>query len=480
MSGRRLLQTAAGVGALLALALPFQAAAQAPLGSAALWLTTADQAHLLERQADPKPADPAHPADAVIGVDPKTTYQSMVGFGAAVTDASAFVLRHDLSPEQRSTLMRELFAPSGLGLSFVRLTIGASDFSRTDYSYDDMPAGETDPKLAHFSIAPVRADVAPVMREALQLNPELKVMASPWSAPGWMKTTHSLIKGDLAPDAYPAFADYLVRYVEAMKAEGVPIWALTVQNEPGFEPGDYPGMHVPPAARAKLDGDFLGPELAAHGLTTKILDFDHNWDEPGSPLAVLQDPKASRYISGVAWHCYKGDVAAQAPVHDAFPDKDAFFTECSGGEWAAEFGPTFDWFMRNLMIDSTRGWARGVLTWNLALDETHGPHLGGCTDCRGVVTIDSKTGKVTRNIEYYALGHMSRFVRPGALRIRADSSLPDLHTVAFRNPDGSIAVVALNAAKASRTVSVVEHGESAEFVLPAGAAATLVWKPAAN
>jgi glucosylceramidase len=481
MTLRRLCASAAGLGALLALALPFQAVAGEGVHAhepVSLWLTTADRAHLLERQPAPASSAAVPAGAAVISVDPHKTYQSMVGFGAAITDASAWVIRHDLPSAESRRLMRELFSPSGLGLSFTRLTIGASDFSRTDYSYDDMPAGQSDPSLEHFSIAPVRADVAPVVREALSLNPQITIMASPWSAPGWMKTTHSLIKGDLSPDAFSYFADYLVRYVEAMKGEGVPIWALTVQNEPGFEPDTYPGMHLPPAARARLDGEFLGPELAAHGLKTRILDYDHNWDKPDSPLAVLKEPKANRYISGVAWHCYNGDVSAQVPVHDAFPDKDAFFTECSGGEWSSDFGETFDGMMQSLMIGSTRGWARGVLFWNLALDENHGPHLGGCGDCRGVVTVDSKTGRVTRNIEYYALGHLSRFVRPGAQRIEAESSSTEVKTVAFRNAGrGSIAVVVLNTAKADRTVRVDAAGRQAEFVLPGQAAATLVLEP---
>lgn len=478
MTGRKLGALAAGLGALLALALPLEAgAAGAPHARTGLWLTTVDGEHLLDRQ--PLPTTAAKPADAVISVDPKTGYQTMVGFGAAITDASAWVIRHDLPKARSQALMRELFSPSGLGLSFVRLTIGASDFSRTHYSYDDVPAGQTDPSMAHFSIAPVQTDVAPLVREALRLNPQLTIMASPWSAPAWMKTSHSLITGDLAPEAYPYFADYLVRYVEAMQREGVPIWGLTVQNEPGFEPGDYPGMHVPPAVRAKLDADDLGPELAAHGLKTRLLDFDHNWDEPESPRAVLSDPRASRYIAGVAWHCYKGEVPAQLPVHEAFPDKEVYLTECSGGEWAPDFASTFDWTMRSLMIGSTRGFARGVILWNLALDEKHGPHLGGCGNCRGVVTIDSRTGQINRNLEYYALGHLSRFVRPGDQRIAAESSSPDVQTVAFRSAGRhAIAVVVLNSAKADRTVRVDAAGRQAEFVLPGQAAATLVLEPA--
>jgi glucosylceramidase len=444
-----------------------------------VWLTTADGAKRLHREPDLAPGA-ADPGAIVVTVDPARRFQRMVGFGAAVTDASAYVIRHDLSPARRDALMRELFSPAGLNLSFVRLTIGASDFSRTDYSYDDAPAGERDPGLRRFSIEPARADLIPLLRQALRLNPQLRIMASPWSAPGWMKTSRSLIKGGLEPEAYPYFADYLVRYVQAMRREGVPVFALTVQNEPGFEPADYPGMLLPPEARAGLIGGFLGPELRAKGLKTEIFDFDHNWDEPQSPLGVLADDRARPYVSAVAWHCYKGDVAAQGPVHEAHPDKDAYFTECSGGDWAPGFGDSFDWMMSNLIIGSTRGWARGVLLWNLALDEYHGPHLGGCSNCRGVVTIDTRTGEVVRNVEYYALGHASRFVRAGAWRISAESSSGDVKTVAFRNAgDGTLVVIVLNTARQARTVAVDLGGRRFDYALPSGAAATFVRRPMA-
>lgn len=467
---------AAGCAALvLALGGPAFASTKSAPASVQVWLTTFDGAQRLARQPDLMRRAPQ--GEAVINIDQRIRFQSIVGFGAAITDASAYVIRHDLSPNARSALMRDLFSAKGLNLSFTRLTIGASDFSRTDYSYDDAPPGQTDPELKRFSIAQAEVDVIPTVREALRLNPHLSVMASPWSAPGWMKTSGSLIKGELKPDAYPAFADYLVRYVQAMRREGVPIFALTLQNEPGFEPATYPGMKVPPATRAAFIRDYLGPELQAQSPKTRLLDFDHNWDEPNSPLAVLADPKASAFVSGVAWHCYKGDVSAQGPVHDAHPDKDVYFTECSGGEWAPKFGDTFDWLIQNLIIGSTRGWARGVLLWNLALDETHGPHLGGCSDCRGVVTIDSRTGAVTRNIEYYALGHASRFVKAGASRISTETASTDIKAVAFRNPgDGRLALIALNAGKETRRVTVRARGSSFAYDLAAGACATFVWR----
>jgi glucosylceramidase len=438
------------------------------------WLTTPDQQHLLAPSAVTAPA--ARP-DGVIRIDPKQQFQRMAGFGAAITEASAWLIRHGLKPEQQAALMQELFTREGGGVGFdlTRLTIGASDFSRQHYSLDDMPPGQTDPELRHFSLDPERADVIPAVKQALALNPQLQVMASPWSAPGWMKTTDSLVQGQLRPEFHGAFANYLVRYVEGMAAEGVPIFALTLQNEPHFEPGDYPGMRMPPATRAAVVGQHLGPLLKAKGLKTQILEWDHNWDEPWSPLAMLSDAKARQFVSGVAWHCYAGDVAAQSQVAQHFPELDVWFTECSGGEWKPQWAETLPWITRNLVIGSVRHGARGVLMWNLALDPTYGPHRGGCNDCRGVVTIDPATGQVTRNIEYYAFGHASRFVQKGARRVASSGEVPGLDHVAFTNPDGSTVVVVSNSAAQPRRFSVQGPGRRFGYTLPAGSVATFVW-----
>lgn len=464
------------LGALSAVLL---AAFAAPLQAATVqaWITSGDRSRLLERGPDAAFSARA-PGAVVIDVDPSIRYQEITGFGASITDASAELIQRRMSAAQREALLRELFgrAPGQLGLSFTRLTVGASDFSSAHYSFDDMPKGQTDPTLAHFSIAPQRDTVLPTVKQALAINPKLSVMASPWSAPGWMKTTDSLVKGSLKPEAYDAFARYLGRYLEAFKAEGVPIFALTLQNEPHFEPEDYPGMRVEPAARAAFIGGHLGPLLAAQHPGTRILDWDHNWDQPQSPAAVLADPAARRYVAGVAWHCYAGDHRVMAALHDAHPDKETWFTECSGGEWAPNWGDSLDFFTRTLLINGTRGWARGVLFWNLALDENYGPHLGGCTDCRGVVTIDSKTGAVTRNVEYYALAHLSRFVQPGARRIASDSGFADLDNVAFVNPDGSLAMVVYNAGRAARAFAVRVRGQSFRYTLPAASVATFTWR----
>lgn len=438
------------------------------------WLTTPDQRQLLA----PSPvAAPVARPDGVIRIDPNRQFQRMAGFGAAITEASAWLMRHGLKPEQRDALMKELFTREGGGVGFdlTRLTIGASDFSRHHYSLNDMPPGQTDPELRHFSLEPERADVIPAVKQALALNPQLQVMASPWSAPGWMKTTDSLVQGQLRPAFYGAFANYLVRYVEGMAAEGVPIFALTLQNEPHFEPGDYPGMRLPPATRATVVGQHLGPLLKARGLKTQILEWDHNWDEPWSPMAMLSDATARKYVSGVAWHCYAGDVAAQSQVAQHFPELDVWFTECSGGEWKPQWAETLPWMMRHLVIGSVRHGARGVLMWNLALDPQHGPHRGGCNDCRGVVTIDPATGQVTRNIEYYAFGHASRFVRKDARRIDSTGAVRDVDHVAFTNPDGSTVVVVSNAAAQPRRFTVQAPGRRFGYTLPPGSVATFVW-----
>ncbi len=437
----------------------------------AVWSSSADASRKLERMADlrlgPRTADD----DAVV-VDPARRYQQMVGFGAAMTDASALLILRLPAPE-RDRLMDDLFAPSGLHLSFMRLPIGASDFSTEHYSFDDVPTGETDPALAHFSMARAAPQLAAV-KLAMARNPHLVLMASPWSAPGWMKTSDSLIGGSLSPRHYAHFAAYLDRYLAEMARAGLPVSWLSIQNEPHFEPANYPGMRVDPLARAQFTGHFLGPLLVRHRRSAKILDWDHNWSEVDAPRAVLSEPEASRHVAGVAWHCYGGDVSAQGIIHDAFPAKDSFFTECSGGGWAPEWGGTLGWMTDNLIIEATRNWSRGTLLWNLALDENSGPHTGGCGNCRGVVTIDSRNGAITRNAEYYVLGHAARFVKPGAVRI-ASNEAGGISNAAWRNRDGSIVLIAHNRAQTAASLKVSLGHRGFEAIMPGGEVSTFVW-----
>ncbi|MBL8308038.1 MAG: glycosyl hydrolase [Rubrivivax sp.] len=471
--------------ALLAVALAGCASGDAPPApradgpGATLWLTTGDKTQLLARSEAGRFGSGAA-AGLVIDIDDTQRFQRMVGFGASITDATAILMQRHMSAAQREALLQELFGrgEGGVGFELTRLTLGASDFSPTHFSYNDMPPGQTDPGLTRFSIEPMRSDVLPTLKRALAINPQLTVMASPWSAPGWMKSNDKLIQGSLKPEHYGAFARYLVKYVDAMAAEGVTIAALTIQNEPHFEPPGYPGMRVDPAARAAVVGQHLGPLLEQRGLRTQIIEWDHNWDEPAAPLAMLADATARRYVSGVGWHCYAGEVSVQSRVHDAHPDKDTWFTECSGGNWKPNWPETLPWMARNIVIGSTRHWARGVQMWNLALDENHGPKLGGCPDCRGVVTIDSRTGAVTRNLEYYALAHASKFVRRDAQRVASTAVGEGVDNVAFRNADdGSLVLVLSNSSAAARALSVRHAGRVLALTLPRESVATLVWQP---
>ena len=445
-----------------------------PPSTAEMWLTTADETQKLAAQPAIAAAGAATGDEALV-INSGQHFQRMHGFGAAMTDASAELLSR-LPEAKRRAIMTELFsrANGGLGLSFTRLTVGASDFSRTHYSYDDPPGNAPDPELRFFSIDPARKFVLPRVREALAINPDLKVMISPWSAPAWMKTTKSLIQGQLEPAFYPAFANYLARTVEDFGREGVPVSMVTIQNEPDFEPGDYPGMRVNPSERAIIIGRHVGPAFRARGLKTQILDYDHNWDNPEMPLAVLSDPQARSFIAGVAWHCYEGDVPAQSPVHDAYPDKDAWETECSGGEWSPKFAETLGWMTDKLIIGASNNWSRGSLLWNLALDPQHGPHHGGCGDCRGVVTIDPATGVIARNVEYYVLGHASRFILPGAYRVATARHDNGIEAAAFLNPDGSkVAILHRNSGDGPVTIAL--DGRHYSIALPNGSVATIRW-----
>ncbi len=442
------------------------------------WTTTGDKSQLLAAQAP----SVAVAADAiaslpVIAVDAKERHQTMVGFGAAITDASAWLIQNKLTPAQRDGLLRELYGrgEGGLGFSFTRVTIGASDFSLDHYSLDDAPGGAADPALQHFSLKRPQEFVFPTVRAALKINPELKVMASPWSAPAWMKTTGSLVKGQLKSEAYPVYADFFALYIKEAKKVGVPTDYLSIQNEPDFEPDNYPGMRWLPADRARFFGDNLAPVFKREKIATKVLDWDHNWDQPQQPMTVLADAKARAFVAGVAWHCYAGQVEAMETVRAAHPDKDVFFTECSGGEWAPKFDDSFSWMVEQLIIGSTRRGARGVLMWNLALDEKFGPHAGGCGDCRPVVTIDSTSGAITRTQEYYAFGQASRFVKPGAVRIGSPEKVGDLRTVAFQNRDGGRVLLVLNTGKAPADFAIVEGARRFKASIPARAATTFTW-----
>lgn len=443
-----------------------------------VWLTSADQSRLLEPQPEISFGQDANGAQ-VIYVNENNRYQQMDGFGASMTDSSAWLIYTQLSETQRNHLMSALFSPTeGIGISAVRLPMGASDFvNGSPYTYDDMPAGQADPDLTYFSIEHDKAYIIPAMQDALRLNPNLKIIASPWSPPAWMKTSDSLLNGTLRSQYYGALAQYFVKFIQAYQAENLPIYAITVQNEPYFEPNTYPGMRLEPGDEAEFVKNHLGPAFKDAGIGTKILIWDHNWDEWEYPITVLDDPQAKGYIAGSAFHCYAGNVMAQGLVHDAHPDRDLYFTECSGGTWIPNFAEGLKSDMKNLIIGATRNWARTVIKWNLALDTSHNPHSGGCATCDGLVSVDpqSETG-FTFNFDYYSIGHASKFVVPGAYRIASTTfQYEGLESVAFMNPDGSKALIVANTNFNDKTFTVRWGDKAFSYTLPKETVATFTW-----
>ncbi|HZR48987.1 MAG TPA: glycoside hydrolase family 30 beta sandwich domain-containing protein [Streptosporangiaceae bacterium] len=497
---------AASAGAALAAAVAVTVPAAGALAGGAppvlahVWVTTPDGTDKLSDLGTVAFGGAPVTAPTIV-VDPTQTFQTMQGFGGAITDSAATVL-YRLSPAVRTATMRSLFDPAtGDGLDYLRQPIGASDFVATaDYTYDDMPAGQTDYQQRHFSIAHDRAQILPLLREAKAINPRLQIIASPWSPPAWMKTGDSLIGGRLIDDprVYQSYALYLLKFVEAYRASGVTVDTITVQNEPqNRAPSGYPGTDMPSWQEEKVISD-LGPMLRDAGLRTQILAYDHNWTEHPNDVAatppdetadvnaypqnVLNSP-AAKWVAGVAYHCYFGDPSAMTALHNQFPDKAIYFTECSGSQSADPantFSDTLKWHARNLIIGATRNWAQTVINWNLALDPSGGPHLGGCGTCTGIVTV-GPGDTVTNDAEYYTLGHLARFVQPGAVRIASTSFGTtgwngQVMDVAFRNPDGSTVLVAHNENDNPSTFGVREGDQAFSYTLPGGALATFTWR----
>jgi len=409
-------------------------------------------------------------------VDDTTKYQQIEGFGASLTDSSAWLISQKLTIAKRRELLKLLFDPKkGIGLSLLRQPMGASDFARKDYTYDDMPLGQVDPEMKHFSIDHDREQIIPLLREALALNPNLKIIGSPWSPPGWMKTSGSMIQGTLLPSSYNPLAKYFVRYVQAYEAAGVPIYAVTVQNEPLNIPVDYPGMGMSAEEQANFIRDDLGPAFRAAGVKAKILTFDHNWDLIDFPIKVLSDKQAASFVPGIAIHCYGGNPTAQTELHNRFPDKEIWLTECSGGEW--QKGRLLEEQVR-LVISTMRNWAKGVVLWNLALNQNHEPFLGGCKTCRAVVTIDDAVtpSRIIPTVDLLALGQASKFVTSGAFRIESSTFEQErLESVAFRNPDGSIVLIVLNGTNSTVNFNLNWKNRYASYHLDPAAVATFRW-----
>lgn len=472
----------AWMGLLLALALPGAVGAAAPSAlqggclDAHVWAThRAATGGLASKWISTSCADAGTAADTVT-VDPSARKQRMLGFGAALTGSAAWLLQARVDPARRTEWLRKLFAPppEGIGLSLLRLPIGSTDLSRRRYSLAPKPPGRTDGKL-ELDLAPMRDTVLPVLRQVLRIRPRLRIIASPWSPPGWMKTSGNLIGGSLLPMHEMDFARYLVAFVEAMRQLQVPIFALTIQNEPSYVPDNYPGMSMPESQRVRIVADDLGPALVRSGLHTRIFDLDDNWDQVVPALQVLQYPGAAAYVAGVAWHCYRGFPDAQDQIHQAYPGKWQLVTECSdGGKPALDHEESIADFAQRALIGPTRHWSSGTLLWSLALDTPHGPHDGGCSECLGVVTVDRLSGKIEPSRDYYVLAHFSKFVSPGDYRVASSGRADHIDNVAFIDPHTQqVTVVLANRNTESKRVRLLVGKRHLAFELPPRGLATV-------
>jgi len=464
------------------------------------WLSLPDRSVLFEKQSEMIPfVDRNSGREHVIIIDDRQQMQTIDGFGFALTGGSAEHLIN-MSKSARQEILQEMFATDGdnVGFSYIRLTIGASDLNSFVFSYNDLPEGESDFELNTFSLSQDLKDVVPVMKEILEINPDILILGSPWSAPAWMKTHFDVRGGQLREDCYDVYGRYFVKYVQAMAAEGITIDAITIQNEP-LNSRNTPSMFWLAYQQKNFIKNNLGPALRAAGLNTKIFAFDHNLDRPDYPLSILNDPDAAQYVDGSAFHHYAGDISAMTDVYMARPDKNIYFTEQLIRERSIG-SPEMDIAgnVKRMIVDITRHWSRNVILWNLAADPDHDPHTdnGGCSICQGAIAIDGDM--VERNVAYYTIAHASKFVRPGSVRIAStapgdrstmlfeDEQRPDvfrnlpiiaevLPNVAFKTPDGKIVLVVVNNTHKPQRCKVQHNGLFATIEIASGAVGTYVW-----
>jgi glucosylceramidase len=437
------------------------------------WLTKPDKSALLKEQ----PPLIFHPlkkegANPFIIINPEQRYQTIDGFGFALTGGSA---QHiiNMTAENRKALLMELFGDGkkDIDISYLRVSIGSSDLNDHTFSYDDLPPGKTDPTLKHFNLAEDKKDVIPALKEILAIDPSIKILGSPWSAPVWMKTNHNIQGGMLERKYYPVYAKYFVKYIRAMKKNGITIDAVTIQNEP-FNNGNTPSMQI--FAKQELDfvKNYLGPAFQAQGIRTKIIIYDHNCDAPEYPISILTDTGARKYIDGSAFHLYAGNISALTKVHHAFPRKNVYLTEMM----AVSFGKTFPLALpeSKIVIGAMRNWSKNVILWNLAANSHFEPHTnnGGCSMCQGAITIDKN--QVSRNIAYYMIAHASKFVPPHSVRIGTNTN-DSLSNVAFRTPTGKIVLLVANVSDSTQKFNIIYKGEEVQPELGKGEVATFVW-----
>jgi len=437
------------------------------------WLTKGDQSVLLQKQNVVLGFGTTYNTYSNIEVDESQTYQSVDGFGYTLSGGSAQVI-NGLAVAKKQELLQELFGSSAtsIGLSYLRLSIGASDLNDTAFTYDDMPSGQTDLNLNNFSLTPDTTHLIPLLKEILAINPNIKIIAAPWSAPVWMKDNGSTIGGSLKPEYYGVYAQYFVKYIQAMKLQDITINAITPQNEP-LNPGNNPSLVMTASQQAEFIKTNLGPAFQAANIATKIVVYDHNCDRPDYPIAILNDAVANPFVDGSAFHLYGGDISALSTVHTAFPNKNVYFTE----QWTSSTG-SFDgdlkWHLKNVVIGSMRNWSKVALEWNLANNSNFGPHTaGGCSQCKGAITIKSSS-LYTRNVGFYIIAHASKFVPAGSVRIASNLS-GNLNNVAFKTPDGKKVLIVENDGASAELFNIKFNGRWVTTSLESGAVGTYIW-----
>ena len=437
------------------------------------WLTKGNQSAVLQKQTSVLAFGTAYNTYANIEVDDSKVFQTIDGFGYTLTGGSAQVI-NQLNTQKRQELLKELFGTNdnSIAISYLRISIGASDLNAAPFTYDDLASGQTDMNLDNFSLAPDKTDLIPMLKEIVAINPNIKIMATPWSPPVWMKDNNGFVGGSLKPEYYAVYAKYFVKYIQTMKAEGIAIDAVTPQNEP-LHPGNNPSMLMIALHQADFIKNHLGPAFKTANLSTKIVAYDHNCNKPEYPIAVLNDPGANPYVDGSAFHLYEGDISALSTVHSAFPNKNIYFTEqytSSTGSYEGDL----KWHVKNVIIGSMRNWSKTALEWNLANNASFGPNTpGGCTTCKGALTINS-SDSFTRNVGYYIIAHASKFVPSGSVRISSNFS-GNLNNVAFKTPSGKKVLIVENDGNTSEIFNIKYNGNWITTSLEAGSVGTYIW-----
>jgi glucosylceramidase len=437
------------------------------------WLTNGSKNTFLQKQTGILTFGSTYNVYPSIEVDATQTYQTIDGFGFTLTGGSAQSINL-LNTQKRKDLLQELFGKNdnSISISYLRISIGASDLNAAPFSYNDLASGQTDVNLSQFSLNPDKNDLIPMLKEILAINPQMKIIATPWSPPTWMKDNNSFIGGSLKPEFYRVYANYFVKYIQKMKEEGIAITAITPQNEP-LHPGNNPSMYMTALQQADFIKNHLGPAFANANLNTKIIIYDHNCNKPEYPLEILNDFGANPYVDGSAFHLYEGDISAMSTVHNAYPNKNLYFTEQYTGT-SGTFDGDLKWHLKNVIIGSMRNWSKVAMEWNLANDANFRPFTpGGCSTCKGGLTING-SDSFERNVGYYIIAHASKFVPAGSVRI-ASNQTANLNSVAFKTPAGKTVLIIENDGSTNELFNIKSNGKWVTTAIDAGAVATFIW-----